>query len=220
MPLIASSLTDAGRAHTLFDRFPGYAAALDWVRDFVGRRDPRIMRPGAVCPRVGNALRTNTIRLVSAHTPASSLEEAQETGRALIGLFHEQFPTPQARRTGALLCLFPELDPARAGEFIDEGHRLLRMEFVRRGLMLGEFHPESLVASVHNPDFVVMASPVPMFAVRAISPHDLLFLDTPAHPAAARAEYLTWYLHYLDHQLGEESRRRVAARLDALSTER
>ncbi|WP_157518406.1 DUF6875 domain-containing protein [Herbidospora mongoliensis] len=220
MPLIADSLIDAGRAHTLFDRFPGYAAALDWVRDFVGRRDPRIMRPGAVCPRVGNALRTNMVRLVSAHTPASSLEEAKETGLALIDLFHHQFRTPQEHRAGALLCLFPELDPERAGGFIDEGHRLLRMDFVRRGLMLGEFHPESRVASVHNPDFVVMRSPVPMFAVRALSLHDLLFLDTPAHPAAVRAEYLTWYLHYLDNQLGEESRRRVAARLDALSPER
>ncbi|MEU4833185.1 DUF6875 domain-containing protein [Streptosporangium sp. NPDC023615] len=208
--LVRESLTSAARSENISI----YQEALSWVEGFVAQRDPRINRAGPVCPRVGSALRADQIWLISAHAPGGRLEEARSAGRALIDLFHELFPEPRAFRAGALLCLFPDLPADLAAGFIDEGHRLLRMEFVSRGLMLGEFHPDSRVASVHNPDFLVMRSPVPMFAVRALSPHDLLFLDNPATPPHIRIEYLTWYLHYLD--LGDTPRRRVERRIQEL----
>jgi hypothetical protein len=67
--------------------------------------------------------------------------------------------------------------------------------------MLGEFHPNSGVGSVHNPALPVMRSPDPMFAVRALSPHDLLFLDTEQTPPARRLDYLRLYRHRLAPQL-------------------
>jgi hypothetical protein len=92
------------------------------------------------------------------------------------------------------------------------------MEFVSRGLMLGEFHPKSDVGSVHNPDFPVMRSPSPMFAVRALSVHDLLFLDRDEFAAADRIRYLEHYLHYLSDLLSSKARADVDRRIAAVKT--
>lgn len=70
----------------------------------------------------------------------------------------------------------------------------MRAGFVRRGLMLGEFHKASSVGSVRNPEFTVMQSPVPMFAVRALMTHDILFLDRPGEH---REELLGYYLEHV-----------------------
>jgi hypothetical protein len=129
------------------------------------------------------------------------------------------FPDPPAFRAGSLLAFFPDVPPDQAGEFIDGGHRRLRIEFVQRGLMLGEFHPSSQVMSVRNPDFPVMQSPVPMFAVRALTTHDLMFLDRPETSPSARAEYLKLYLHHLDDQLSPATRAKVRMSLDAAEAE-
>jgi len=83
------------------------------------------------------------------------------------------------------------------------------MGFVERGLMLGEFHPLSTVTSVYNP-LPVMRCPVPMFAVRALSPHDLLFLDSDAVTMGERRHYLEHYLRHVDAQLTPAVRARVA----------
>jgi hypothetical protein len=208
-PFERGSLADLDQAWCLFGRYPAYRACLEWLEGFITRHDPRIGRPGAVCPLVAPAMRRNLIRLVSVRTTESSAEEAADTCIHLAGLYEALFPDPRDFRAGALIAFFPYLDPSRAPEFIDGGHRLLRMEFVSRGLMLGEFHPASDVASVRNPEFLVMRSPVPLFVVRALSVHDLMFLDRPAYPAAERARYVA----HLQRHLDAEASRCLRARL-------
>jgi hypothetical protein len=212
----AGSLTDLDRAPQLFGRYPMYEPAVAWLEGFVAQPHPQLRRGGHVCPRLAPAMARNQVWLVALHTERSCPEEARDTGQHLANLFEALFPTPVEARAGALLGFFPDLGPADGAAFIDRGHQLLRMPFVERGLMIGEFHPSSTVASVHNPDLLVMRCPVPMFAVRALSRHDLLFLDRPDCPPADLAAYLSHYLRHLDDQLTHGERDRVSARLQAI----
>ncbi|MGW4370297.1 DUF6875 domain-containing protein [Nocardia takedensis] len=208
-PFVPGSLTDVANASTLFERFPSYRSVLGWVDDFVLAPDERLGRAGAVCPRLASAIDANLIRLVAVRTATSTVEDAVEVGLALADLYVELFDESRFRR-GGLLAVFPDLAPADAEEFIDGGHARLRPAFVRRAMMLGEFHPASTVGSVHNRAFAVMASPVPMFAVRALTSHDHLFLD---QPGPDRDELLRCYRDHLGDRASTNVRGRVQAGL-------
>ncbi len=215
-PFDGSSFTDIDGAPELFSRFPEYAAGLAWITDFVLRPDPRLNRPGAVCPRLAPAIRKNLIRLVAIPTARSNIEEALEKAGHLADLYFDLYGGSRADfRTGSLLAFFPDVDPDNASDFIDGGHRMLRMEFVRRGLMLGEFHKHSTVNSVRNSNFPVMRSPVPMFAVRALTVHDVMFLDTPETPETDRLQYLQYYLDHLGDQVAPDVRSGIERALAA-----
>ncbi|WP_139063499.1 DUF6875 domain-containing protein [Streptomyces zinciresistens] len=214
-PFEPGSLTDTEGAPSLYDRYPAYGQAMEWLDEFVTQPHPRLGRPGAICPRLSPALRRNLVHLVAVRTGTGSLDEAVDTGHALAGLYQELFPDSESFRAGALLAFFPGLPPEAATEFIDDGHARLRMDFVARGLMIGEFHPLSTVTSVRNPDLEVMRCPVPMFAVRALTRHDVLFLDRPDTPPDQRTQYLKHLLHHLDGQLPAADLERIHASIAA-----
>jgi hypothetical protein len=50
--------------------------------------------------------------------------------------------------------------------YIDGIQRPLRDEFVREGLMLGEFHQLSQSKGIHNKEFRPLRSPIPMLTIR------------------------------------------------------
>ncbi len=213
LPFVAGSLVNSIELDATSDQFPTYRAAFSWLTEFVARPDSRINRPGAVCPRLAPAIRQDLIWCVSIELESWTVGEAVAKGIYLGDLYFRLFPDPQQFKTGSLLGLLPGLPPEHAPELIDEGHRRLRMDFVSRGLMLGEFHPHSQVASVRNPDFLVMRSPVPMFAVRALTVHDLMFLDTPQAAPVERLQYLKHYLDHLGEQLTPSARDGVHLRM-------
>ncbi|MEV4125677.1 DUF6875 domain-containing protein [Nocardia sp. NPDC049707] len=209
-----SSFTDIANAAQMFERFPHYEQVLRWIEGFVLKPDRRLHRPGAVCPRLAPTIERNLVRLVTVKTTAATLAEAVEKIPHLADLYIELFGQSQALlRGGVLLAIFPDVDPDDAAEFIDGGHAAVRVDFVRRGLMLGEFHTSSSVGSVHNPTFPVMQSPVPMFAVRALTVHDILFLDRPGEH---RAELLGHYLDLLGDQIPTQIARRVERTLETI----
>jgi hypothetical protein len=217
--VVPGSLVDMADAHRLFSRFPEYESAIHWIESFVMKPDPRLMRPGHVCPRLLPAVRRNLVKIQAFRSAGESVESVWAMVRSLIDQFSALFPEPRERQMGALLAIFPDIEPHRATEYIDGGHRALRMEFVRNGLMLGEFHAASEVASVRNPELLVMRCPVPMFAVRALSPHELLFLDTPDRSAQERSRYLRYYLEHLGPELASDDRRAISDRVERLERE-
>jgi hypothetical protein len=211
------SLTSAAGAADLFHRFPVYRQALEWLEQFVMRSHPDLGRPGAVCPRLAPAMRVDTVWLVAICVTGASAEHAVEAGRVLGHLF-DDLATEAQRQSAALLGFFPDLPARDAAGFIDGGHRLVRPWFVERGLMLGEFHPTSTVGSVHNRDLPVMRCPAPMFAVRAITPHDLMFLDQPHTPLTDRLAYLEAFRRHVGARLNPAARVGLQARIDDVRT--
>ncbi|MFI6277870.1 DUF6875 domain-containing protein [Streptomyces sp. NPDC050988] len=214
-PFEPGSLTDTEGAPALFDRYPAYGQAMAWLDEFVTQPHRELGRPGAVCPRLAPALRRNLVHLVAMRTDTGSVDEAVFKGQALVGLYQELFTDPEAFRVGALLAFFPGLPSEAAPEFIDVGHARLRMDFVASGLMIGEFHPLSTVTSVRNPALEVMRCPVPMLAVRALTRHDVLFLDRPDTPPDQRVQYLKHLLDHLGDQLPAAERERIHASIAA-----
>jgi hypothetical protein len=208
-------LTDVTGALALYPRYPAYEQVLAWVQEFVLQAHPHLGRPGAVCPRLAPAIRRNLVRLAAIRTVSTSVDEAYDIGLSLGALYRDLFPTPGEYQSGALLAVFPDLPSDAAGAFIDGGHARLRMHFVAGGLMIGEFHPQSPVASVHNPQLLVMRCPVPMFAVRALSRHDLLFLDRPTTPPDDRARYLHHLVQHVGAQLTRTDHDRIQRSLAA-----
>jgi hypothetical protein len=219
-PFEPGSLISAANATALFDRYPAYADTLRWLDDEITQPDERIGRRGARCPRVRPALRADTLWLVTIRTNTGQFAEAVAKGSYLAGLFTELAGAPAAAGDGCLLALFPDVEPDHAGQFIDGGHAALRMQFVAAGLMLGEFHPRSTVGAVRNPQLPVMRSPWPMFVVRALTVHDLMFLDQPRTPPAERLQYFDHYRRHLQDRLDPEQRRRLAAAISAAQADR
>ena len=179
------------------ERFPAYAEIVAWIESFIVRPNAELGRAGAVCPRVRESIDRNLIKFATVCTEAGTTEEAVLKCEAFIEAFYALFPNRNDRSHSSLLVLFPNLEPNEASKFIDGGHRRLRTTFVKNGLMLGEFHSQSTVPGAHNPAFKAMRAPVPMFAVRAISEHDHIFLMRPEFPAADRLECLNALLAFV-----------------------
>ncbi|MFD7122720.1 MULTISPECIES: DUF6875 domain-containing protein [Streptomyces] len=220
--IVPTSLTRAADAAAVFDRFPQYRAGMRWVNDFVTQGHPDLGRSGAVCPRLAPAIRSNTVWLVALTVHGTTPSHAADAGRLLLEMFENIADEPH-RSTTALLGFFPNLPGEHAAGFIDGGHSILRPEAVQRGLMLGEFHADSTLGGVHNRTFPVMRCPEPMFAVRTMTPHDLLFADQPGTPHADRLSYLLAYRRHVGPRLSPAAREglevQVSAAREALSSE-
>jgi hypothetical protein len=210
--VIPESLTRAADAVVAFGRYPQYRAGIRWLEDFVTRPHPDLGRLGPVCPRLAPALRADTVWLVSVAVPGFSAGDAVTAGRALMTVF-EDVAAGSRRASTALLGFFPGLRDEKAADFIDGGHRRLRAEFVEQGLMLGEFHAGSSVGGVHNRAFPVMRCPAPMYAVRAMTPHDVLFADQPGTPPADRMDFLLAYQRHVGSRLSPALRDALRTRI-------
>ncbi|MCA0331051.1 MAG: hypothetical protein LCI03_14275 [Actinobacteria bacterium] len=196
--------------------FPEQARVLGWIDSFVLQPNDALGRPGHVCPRLAPVVGANRLAMVSLRPPSDGVDAAVESGHAIADLYRALFPDTADHKTAALLAVFPDVAPEAAHDFIDGGHKALRMEYVSSGLMLGEFHAASQVGSVRNEELVVMQSPLPMYAVRGLTPHDILFLDRPTEDPARRIAYLEHYLYYVGPTLAASARTRVSATLDEL----
>ncbi len=82
----------------------------------------------------------------------------------------------QDRLNKSLVMVFPSI-PQEISEVIDSVHARVKTEFVRKGLMIGQFHQTCPEPAIHNRDFEVMRSPLPTFALRYMAVHDILFLN-------------------------------------------
>jgi len=160
---------------------------LQWGRDFLCQDHPDLGRSGAVCPYVPPALDKNLLWLAS-HRRLTSRSAIRQVIRGYRDWFVELEPTawPSARFK-AFIIVFPGVTPGGAPDVIDVVQRELKPEFVSRGLMLGEFHPDCPSPGVRNPGFRPLQSPIPLLVIRHMLPMDFLFLN-------GEARYVTAYL--------------------------
>lgn len=144
----------------------------EWMESYLASAHPSMPRPGAVCPFVRPALDTGEIEVRSEHAPERDPERVvvEVTRRALT----EFAESPLPGRLRALVLVFPDL--LGRGDVIDDVHAVVKIEAVRAGLMLGQFHADCAEPSARNGGFAVNRSPVPLFAIRHMTVHDILFL--------------------------------------------
>jgi Cys-tRNA(Pro) deacylase len=103
-----------------------------------------------------------------------------------------------------ILILFPDLRAEDVPELIEGTQESLKLFYVEKGLMIGEFHfgpPKK--AGLWNPDFRPLQSPVPMLVIRNMVPTDFAFLRGERGLVQT---YLSRFHHSVPAHLREEVR--------------
>ncbi|TDB98543.1 DUF6875 domain-containing protein [Actinomadura sp. 7K534] len=154
------------------------AVVLDWLREYVGAPSEHLGRPGPVCPFIPAALNADTVRL-SFHYGVDA-RDGDELHRLVSAELREFKATTEPPKSSGvsldgLLVVLP--DAAEEGwRRIDQTYGALKDLAVDAGLMIGQFHPACTEPAVHNAAFRVSRSPIALYAVRYMAPHDSLFL--------------------------------------------
>jgi hypothetical protein len=151
-------------------------AVLHWIRSTVARPDPRLGRPGAVCPFVGPALESDQLTIgVYEDVDGSDVERIESLVRLHLAGMTGRPPQGRHHLLTAVVLAFPRI-PADRLHVLDAVHSRINHEVVRTGHVIGQFHPSCATPAVRNPDFRVRVGPVPCIALRSMAEHDILFL--------------------------------------------
>lgn len=189
--------------------YPKCKAGLDWMDQFVGEPHPALGRGGAICPFLRKTLANGNARYCVIPSGDGSAQAAFDGVTGLVDFFLRTAPRDgPASAIKSLIIFAPDLKTENELGFIKEGHDFLKPYCVKRGLMIGEFHRQSDVGSVHNPDLKVLKSPEPFFVIRHMSVHDLMFLDSVKYPPQQKFEYLSAYKDFVGQKLPPMTRSR------------
>jgi dolichyl-phosphate beta-glucosyltransferase len=161
-------------------------AALEWAREFLANSHDDLGRKGPVCPYIRQSFDEDLLHVASRPDETCDSEELVAAVRSSLGWFAEiqDRTPPESRHLVTVLIVLPRID-RRSAEPLNELHRVLKDEFVSRGLMIGQFHPQCEAPGLWNPDFRPLQSPVPLLAIREMVSSDLPFLSaSPMHAYA------------------------------------
>lgn len=198
-----------------------FQLATCYFREFLAKGHPDLGRKGPTCPFVPLALRKNSLYMGTVRTGGTPTPPRYI--RSVVRQFLTRFSTlePTDDKTSvykAVLLIFPDVPQHAAAECIDSVQQELKIEFVERGLMLGEFHLQNNASGLHNPSFFPLRTPTPSLAVRKIVPSDLAFLDVEKYTATTRVRFLTSYLKQFDGRtLGSRDKEAVSSASIALN---
>ncbi len=192
-----------------------YATGLAWMQRFIMRPHPDLGRKGAVCP-FAKPSHDERALLFSAFDCTGMSFDAYIAAMMRLPYLFDRVAKARPEPSELLsLAVFPLGMPADAYyKFIDCAHVVLKPFFMECGLMLGEFHPASTVRGAHSTSFRPMRSDVPLFVIRAMALHDMLFIDGESTPLGMRVHELECFLRWNAQRLSADERERITARLD------
>lgn len=148
-----------------------------WLERFLGSSDPRLGRPGAVCPSIQPALRSGTVRIRIVTLDAGDIAlQVRDTVYEIIENFEHYAHDGTSSMLDCVIVVFPELDGDQS-RLLDDVHRDLKDTVVGHGLMFAQFFPGCDVRSVRNHEVPVASAPLPMLAFRRLALHDVIFLS-------------------------------------------
>lgn len=145
-----------------------------WTVDYLCRSHPQLGRSGDVCPFTEVSMREGLMFSSVCHLFDADPRPGMELAMAQALKDYESRQPRIGNRVGlkATLVLFPSIE----AEWVEDVQERLSLSFAQRGLMLGEFHAESLAPGLHNPEFHPLRSPIPLLGMRAMMLTDLPFL--------------------------------------------
>lgn len=165
-----------------------------YVSEFLTAPHPDLGRKGAVCPFVADASRQDLVRLT-----ASSATSEPAIVRGMIELREELAALGDGAPHQAIVAVFPTLQEPEGARLIERIQKALKLSFVERGLMIGQFFPSCSEPGLWNRAFRPLQAPVISLAVR-----DMTIFDAPF--MLDRAEYVAAFIQ----AFGPEGRARVA----------
>lgn len=140
-----------------------------------------------VCPFVKGSVENNSFYMeFHDEVTGQSEEQIEKTMIDSISTFTRLGPFADNEKLHkALLVIFPNL-PEKQTKVLDIAHSSIKSEFVRNGLMVGQFHKNCDERGIYNPGFKVSVSPFPLIAIRHMAIHDIIFVK----------ENSEWFHHY------------------------
>jgi hypothetical protein len=147
-----------------------------WLTDYVARPHDLVGRGGAICPFVLPSLRAGSLELRM--RPVGSAPTTT-TVATIMRQALDEFDSVEWGGSNlalrSLLVVMPDLLPA-GYQLLDDAYVEVKPVAVRRGMMIGQFHPLCREPAARNPEFPISRSPVPLVAIRPMALHDILFL--------------------------------------------
>jgi heptaprenyl diphosphate synthase len=152
------------------------AAFWDWVDGYVTQPHPELGRDGSVCPFVRRLADSGNIH-VQVDDSLDGTDAGAVEARMRVAL--RDYEAMPDRQWKALVVVFPTMAGADVA-VVDRVQAALKLECVRKGLMVGQFHPLSTEPGARNPHFPANRAPFAAIALRHMSHHDIVFLDRNA----------------------------------------
>jgi|GEM_PF-2362020 len=172
-----------------------FGAGLGWIKRFIMQPHPDLGRKGPVCPFAQPAHEARAIHFCALDVGEMSFDVFIDVMTRLPSFFNSVAGTMSERPDLLSLCIFPRnLRAESYYKFIDYAHSILKPFYMNAGLMLGEFHPLSAVRGAHSEMICPMRSDVPIFVIRSIALHDILFIDRQSGTLGTRIHELECYL--------------------------
>lgn len=182
-----------------------FSETLVWVRHFLANPDPRLTRPGAVCPWVPHALGLKSLFLKIVRPEKLEREEIKQILMACRDLFFQLEPRDSNSIFKSIILIFPTISKADVPDLIEGTQRELKPLFTCKGLMLGEFYPGHKDPGVSmRGSFRPLDSPFPMLVIRTMVEGDLIFLTKEHESLENRVRFVTDYLNCLEDKLPEK----------------
>jgi hypothetical protein len=177
-----------------------YQSISQWITSYLMSNHSELGRSGDVCPFTAQASRLDTIRIGVSDAAGADSTIIKSITRYAFDQFSLIPCTPPTRHFRAVLIAFPKMDNESGSRCLKLAQSQLKYDCLRRGLMLGRFHPEATDRGLWNPEFRPLRSPVPLLAVRELVENDAPFaarhpLLMPAYlykyPVAGLKRFLT-----------------------------
>jgi hypothetical protein len=151
----------------------------DWINSFIVRPHKDLNRAGPVCPFVPESLDRRTLWLAPEHVGDRSVPEVVELVRGYQRLFLDAQPTGDDAIYKAIVVVFTDLPPDRAGDLFDHVLQDLAVpSYVADGFVMGGSFEGNEAGAIYNPSFLPFTSPVPFFLIRqAVTSDWKFFLD-------------------------------------------
>jgi hypothetical protein len=160
------------------NEFQALVKTVYWAYNYLCKSHPDLGRNGAVCPYTSYSLNSNLFWLT---VYKGDITEVDEVIESMLGYKEWFIKTEPVSGELALfktaLILFPSEGQLEVGTFVDYIQKALKTSYVRDGLMIGQFFEGCKNPGIWNSDFHPLQSPVPLLAIRYMTPSDLVFLS-------------------------------------------
>jgi hypothetical protein len=188
-----------------------FKTIVDWTRAFLCRPHGDLGREGPVCPFTQPSLTQRHFWLAALTGEDVDQERAGNAIERYRSWFLELEPKsgPQAILK-TILVIFAELSHEKARHQIENLHKRLKPDFVRRGIMLGQFYQGCPETGLWSDHFYPLEAPLPLLVIRSMVPSDFLFL----HGRRGNGEMLIAYLNRFGTHIPVEVKRLLVEALE------
>jgi hypothetical protein len=193
-------------------QFEACRKTVQWTRDYLCRPHNLLGREGPVCPFTQPSLTHRLFWLAVMPGAEIDIESASDAVERFRDWFFDLEPkTGSEALLKTILIIFPEVSHQRAQIELEGLQKKLKPEFVKKGVMIGQFYEGCPESGLWNDDFHPLQSPLPLLAIRNMVPSDFPFL----HGKRGNTDMLISYLNRFGTHIPPEVKQLMVEALES-----